>query len=363
MPPIFKVGDIMSRQISKTDKILEDCRAQFDRRVGCFSRAGLYGEIIKLIGAEQFNWKNLPETINSHWTERAINTGLAAAYIVPEGMSTACKGFTITRAAFVGIPNQIGETDKIVVEGTDYALELDRKTDKVVIIKNNDYLYSEYINLSWFADMLARTDDSERALIIWSKMHPIAKAQTGIDVDRLKEVLKNIIENDDLYNVIDDNTKLITGQPQSRDDSVLRLTDENAVEKMHFLSEFHYELIRRYCTLYNMPFRTTAKSAQSLESELHNTDIFSQIINANRLKCRQAAAEEINKVFGLNISVDFSELIRKENEIIDSNVKEEVAEAEQKEAAAENEEVTENDEDENTEKEEDSGGNSSDGDS
>lgn len=373
MPPIFKVGDIMARQISKTDKILEDCRAQFDRRGGCFSRAGLYGEIIKLIGAEQFNWKNLPETINSHWAERAINTGLAAAYIVPEGISAACKGFTITRAAFVGVPNQIGETDKIIVEGTDYALELDRKTDKVVIIKNNDYLYSEYINLSWFAEMLARTDDSERALIIWSKIHPIAKATTGIEVEMLKEILRGIIEDDDLYNVISDDSKVITGgQPLSRDDTVLRLTDENAVEKMHFLSEFHYELIRRYCTLYNMPFRTTAKSAQSLESELHNTDIFSQVINANRLKCRQAAAEEMNKVFGLKISVDFSELIKKENEIIDSNVKEEVAEAEQKEVAAENEEnvsretseeVNENGENENTEKEEDSRRDSSDGDS
>ena len=61
-------------------------------------------------------------------------------------------------------------------------------------------------------------------------------------------------------------------------------------------------------------------------------------------------------------------LKRKENEIIDSNVKEEVAEAEQKEAAAENEEniftetteeVNENDENENTKKEEDSGGDSS----
>lgn len=341
----------MARQISRTDKILDEIRAEFDGRMRNFTRAGLYGNIIQLIGAEQFTWKNLPETINSHWAERAINTGLAAAYIVPEGMSAACKGFTITRAAFVGVPNQIGETDKIIVEGTDYALELDRKTDKVVIIKNNDYMYSEYNNLVWFAEMLARTDESEKALIIWSKMHPIAKAQTGIDVDRLKEVLKNIIENDDLYNVIDDNTKVITGQPQSRDDSVLRLTDENAVEKMHFLSEFHYELIRRYCTLYNMPFRTNSKSAQSLESELHNTDIFSQIINANRLKCRQDAAQKINDMFGYNVSVDYSELLKKENDIIDSNVREEIAQADEKENAAEMEktETTENEVNENDE--------------
>lgn len=316
------------RQISNTDKILEDIHAQFDKRMNVnYGRGGLYANIIQLIGAEQFEWKNLPETINSHWAERNINTGIAAAYIIPEGISAHSKGFTISPAAFVGVPNQIGETARLICKGVDYEIEVDRTTDKVVLIKNNDYFYSEYPNLSWFAEMLARTDDSERALIIWSKMHPIAKAQTGIDADRLKEVIKSIIEDDDLYNIIDDNTKTIVPSTSSRDDTVLRLTDENAVEKMHFLSEFHYELIRRYCTLYNMPFRTNSKSAQSLESELHNTDIFSQIINANRLKCRKKAAEKINEIFGYNVSVDFSDLIKKENKIIDSNVQQEINES------------------------------------
>ena len=314
--------------MSKIDDVLKDVRAQFDKRINCFTgRSGLYADIIKLIGAAQFEWKNFPETINSHYAERAINSGLAAAYIVPDNISAHCKGFTITPAAFVGVPNQIGETDRILCKGVDYEIELNRTKDKVVIIKNNDYYYSEYPNLAWFAEMLARTDDSERALIIWSKMHPIAKAQTGIDADRLKEVIKSIIEDNDLYNIIDDNTKTINPSASSRDDTVLRLTDENAVEKMHFLSEFHYELIRRYCTLYNMPFRTNSKSAQSLESELHNTDIFSQIINNNRLKCRQDAAEKINSVFGYNVSVDYSELIKQENKIIESNVQQEINEA------------------------------------
>ena len=346
------------RQLSHDDKILKDIRAQFDKRMNLFTgRGGIYANIIQLIGAEQFTWKNLPETINSHYAERAINSGLAAAYIIPENISAHSKGFTISPAAFVGVPNQIGETDKIICKGVDYDIELDRTKDKVIIIKNNDYFYSEYENLAWFAEMLARTDESEKALIIWSKMHPIAKAQSGIDADKLKEILKGIIENDDLYNIISDNSKTINGTPTSRDDSVLRLTDENAVEKMHFLSEFHYELIRRYCTLYNMPFRTNSKSAQSLESELHNTDIFSQIINTNRLKCRQDAAEKINAMFGYDISVDYSDLLKKENEIIDSNVKEEIAEAEEKENAAENvsRETTETNESEVNENDESTG--------
>ena len=55
-------------------------------------------------------------------------------------------------------------TNTVETFGSDYALQLDLTKDKAVIIKNNDYLYSEYPNLMWFADMLARTDSSEKAL-------------------------------------------------------------------------------------------------------------------------------------------------------------------------------------------------------
>lgn len=303
------------------DKVLEDIRTKFDARLPAFSRCGLYGSIIQALGAEQFTWKGLPVT--SHFIERAVNSGLAVAYNLPVGISAVNKGFQITACEFIGTLKNDGTSDKVIATGSDYAVEIDLNKDDAVIIKNNEYMYSEYVNMLWFADMLARTDESEKALIIWSKMHPIPKATSGIEVEKLKTVLKDIAEKDCLYNVISDDTKILTGQPMSRDDAVLRLTDENAVEKMHFLSEYHYELIRRYCTLYNIPFRTTAKSAQNLESELHNTDIFSQMFNANRLKCRKEAIEKINAVFGFNASVDFSEFIKKENEVIDANIEEE----------------------------------------
>ena len=210
-----------------------------------YGRKSIYSDIIQCMGAEQFTWKELPETINSHWVERATIGGLSAFYKVPDDISSACKGYTVTPAEFVGVPNQIGETNKIITTGSDYAIEFDLTTDKVVIIKNNDYFYNEYNNLMWFADMLAKTDISEKALIIWSKMHPIAKATSGIDAEKLKSVINTILSDSDCecdtYNIIDDNTRLVTGGSRvSRDDAVLRLGDENAVEKMHFLSEFHY---------------------------------------------------------------------------------------------------------------------------
>lgn len=308
----------------RVDKILDEYRAKFDSRIPKFDRTSIYGSIIQLFGAEQFTWKGLPTPMNSHWTERAVNTGIAIAYDIPPNISTSCKGFTVTPAEFIGVPNQIGETKTVITRGSDYSLTLDLDEDKCVLIKNNDYMYSEYYNMLWFAEMLARTDSAEKALIIWSKVHPIAKAFNSTQANKLEELLRKIIDDDDLFSVIDDPVSgVLKTSPTSRDDAVLRLTDENSVEKMHFLSEFHYELIRRYCNLYNMPFRTTAKSAQNLESELHNTDIFSKTLNENRLKCRKEAAKRISELWDVDCTVDYSDILKAENQVIENNIKSE----------------------------------------
>ena len=135
---------------------------------------------------------------------------------------------------------------------------------------------------------------------------------------------------------------ITNGSAMSRDDSVLRLTDESAIERMHFLSEFHYELVRRICNLYNMPFHTTAKSAQNLESEVHNTDVFSQALTENRLETRKKGAEELNSIFGWNVTVDVGKTIEKENAIIDSNVQQEINEASENVSRETSAEETEN---------------------
>lgn len=346
--PLIERNDTMSR----TDKVLADVRRRFDARIPSFKRTGVYGKIIRAIGCEQFTWKGLPDDFKSHIAEKNIMSGVAVAYNLDDfKVSSVNKGFQITPCSFVGVCRNDGTSDVVETYGSDYALQIDLTKHNAVIIQNNDFNYSEYVNLLWFADMLARTDDSERALITWSKMHPIAKAQSGVDAKQLQEVMKRIMDNDDMFSVIDDKSKTVNnGSPTSRDDAVLRLTDENAVEKMHFLSEFHYELIRRYCNLYNLPFRTTAKSSQNLETELHNTDIFSQIINENRLKCRKESAEKISAVFGCNCTVDFSELIKKENSVIDANV-----EHDKENTLSQKESENENTESNNSEPESESG--------
>ena len=321
--------------MSKEKKILrlnnfDDYRPKNRAKLADIRRENVYDEIIARIGCSMFEWSGFPDDVakdvNSMFMELAINCGVAVFYKVPMSKSIANGGrYVCTPLSYIGPLRNDGTSDRWITHGSDYSIQNDEIQD-FVIIKNNSYLSCEYDNTEFYASMLADTDKSERALIRWSRMTPIARANSGIQATALEDVLKKVYDGIP-YAAIDDDSKMITGQPLSRDDSVLRLTDESAIEKMHFLSEFHYELVRRICNLYNMPFHTTAKSAQNLESEIHNTDIFSKALTPDRLKERKNAADEFKRVFGWDVSVKLSEIFEQENEVIDSNVQQEINES------------------------------------
>ena len=301
-------------------------------------RENVYDSIIARIGCSMFDWSGLPDDvikdIKPMFMELAINCGVAVFYKVPESVSTVNGGlWTCTPCEFIGPLKNDGTSDHFITFGSDYSVT-DTQLDKYVIIKNDTYMSCEYDNTEFYASMLTDTDAAERALIRWSRMTPVARANSGVEVGKIEEVLKRVYDGAP-WAVISDDTKMITGQPMSRDDSVLRLTDESAIEKMHFLSEFHYELVRRICNLYNMPFHTTAKSAQNLESEIHNTDIFSKALTPDRLESRKNACNDFKTVFDWNVSVELSEIFKQENEVIDSNVQQEINEAETKNVSRE----------------------------
>ena len=328
---------------NKEDKILETVTAKFDgykcknrTKLSDIKRESIYNNIINRIGNNIFKWNGLPdeviESCNSMMIELAVNCGVAAFYRVPIQGSVNYNKWVCTPIGFTGCLRNDGTSDHFITHGSDYALTDDQIED-YVIIKNDTYLSCEYEVTEWYASMLSETDLSERRLVRWSRMTPIAKGGNGIECGKLEQTLKDVYEGAP-WKVIDDNTKIMTGGSQtSRDDNVLRLTDDGAIERMHFLSEFHYELVRRICNLYNMPFHTTAKSAQNLESEVHNTDVFSQALSEDRLSERKRAAEKLTELLGkyypdTTITVDYGETITKENEIIDSNVEEEQLEGE-----------------------------------
>lgn len=302
----------------------------------------LYNELINRFAESAIEWRGLPEELESEEVEKAVNKGAAVVYKVPDVLQSASSGrYVCTPIEWTGRKISDGTHEGFTTRGYDYSITKEELGGKYVIIRNNFRMTSELDNFGRFSMSFVDTDKAERSLIRWCRINPVALVPSYVDAAKLEQVLYDVYEGRKPFAVMNDDTKIATGQPKSAYDNVLNLVDVSAVDKLHFMSEYRYELLRRLCNMYNIPFHENAKSAQSLESELHNTDIFSQILPSERLKWRRKSIDEFQRVFGWTVEVVNAEWVKKENQVIENVIEAEAASADQS-AADQSERVTEN---------------------
>lgn len=241
----------------------------------------MYMNIITLTAAAEHEYKT-PD-FNKYNYELSINTGVAAFYKCPVKSSVNYNKYCCTPAQPAAVPDNMGVCKRITTQGSDYALELEVDKD-CILIYNNSALYPDYV-FTHFAEALTENDISMSKLVKWARMTPIPKAKTDTDIAKYTQALQRIIDGEDIT-VVSDEMQLFKDGHDTIDDNMLRLTDESAVEKLHFFDEHHEQLIRRIATLGGMPFSTTAKSAQNLIDELHDMDGLSTFIIKDRAYCR-----------------------------------------------------------------------------
>lgn len=299
----------------------------------------MYMNMITLVAADLHDYKT-PD-FNKYAYELAINTGVAAFYKCSAKNSVNYGKWCCTPAKPAAVINNMGIADKITTAGSDYALTLEVDKD-CILIYNNSALYPDYI-FTHFAEQLTETDISMSKLVKWSRMTPIPKAKTDTDIAKYTNALQRIIDGEDIT-VVSDEMQIFKDGHDTIDDNMLRLTDESAVEKLHFFDEHHEQLIRRIATLGGLPFSTTAKSSQNLIDELHDMDSLSTFIIKDRAACRKdgferAAAFMAEKGEQFDFAYDLNEVLKKQLEKPDIEHRTQIAEAERIEAEAESKEA------------------------
>lgn len=252
--------------------------------------AETYLTLISTIASNIFKY-DTPD-FNQTEYDIAIQTGLAAFYKCTDINSKNYNMWCCTPAKNADTPKNDEIANVITTFGSDYALEL-KVNEECVLIENSSLHFPDFL-FCHFAELFAETELSMKSLVKWSRMTPIPIVSSDNDIVKYSAVMQNVLDGNEI-NVISDSTKLLTDKSESIDDRMLRLTDENSIEKMHFFSEYHEQLIRRLCTLGGMPFTTTAKSSQNLEEELHDMDLFSTIYLQDRYNSRKKCFENAEK--------------------------------------------------------------------
>lgn len=296
----------------------------------------MYMNLISQVAAYLHDYKT-PD-FNKYQYETAINTGVAAFYKCTDMNSVNYGKWCCTPAKMAAVRDNMGISRQITTAGSDYALTLTVDRD-CILIYNNSALYPDYI-FAHFAQQLTETDISMSKLVKWARMTPIPKAKTDIDIAMYTNALQRIIDGEDIT-IVSDNASLLTGDHQTIDDNLLRLTDENAVEKLHFFDEHHEQLIRRIATLGGLPFSTTAKSSQNLIDELHDMDALSTFIIKDRIACRRDGFEraaEFMKKYDTEFDFEYkpNEVLQKQLDKLQLEARTQLAEVERVESEVEN---------------------------
>lgn len=267
---------------------------------------------------------------NKYFYELAISTGVAAFYKCTEKGSVNYNKWCCTPARPAAVIDNMLTASKVTTAGSDYSLELTVDKD-CILIYNNSSLFPDMMSVI-FADDLTENHISMNKLVKWSRMTPIPKAKTDSDIAKLTQIMQRIMEGEDI-NIVNDELDLLKEGHSSIDDNVLRLTDENAVEKLHFFDQHYDQLLKRFATIKGLPFSTTAKNAQSLVDELHDMDVFSTFLISDAIACRQEGFERAAAFMKEKYDEEFdfsykpSELLRKQLERPEVEFRAEAAEA------------------------------------
>lgn len=253
---------------------------------------------------------------NKYFYELAIRTGCAAFYKCTAEGSVNKGKWCCTPAKPAGTINNMMISEKITTVGSDYSLELTVDKD-CILIYNNSSLYPDMLS-AIIAEDLTETAISASKLTKWARMTPIPKAKNDTDVAKMQTLLQRILDGEDI-NVVSEKLNMLEEGHQTIDDNVLRLTDESAVEKLHFFDQHYDQLLKRYATMRGLPFATTAKNAQALMDELHDMDVFSTFLIRDEIACREEGfrrAEAFMKSKGEDFSFKYrpAELLRKQLE-------------------------------------------------
>ena len=257
-----------------------------DKRLNDITYTNYYYRLM-LIARSLFKWNNLPNKIDEKWIER---------YLFSEGACVFFKhpdlGFMVTKFAEDGKLNYYDEPTKIRAYATDFeSVELNNNVNSI-IIRNNDDMIPTYPTIQIYS---AKLTDIERTIDTNLSAQKMPFVITCGDKQRLsfKQAIKSRDEN---IPVIYGDKNFDLNQIKVLKTDAPIIFDKLQVQKMNVWNEC--------LTFLGINNANTNKRERLITNEVNAND---QMIQANEdvmLKARERACELINKMFGLNISVE-----------------------------------------------------------
>lgn len=173
-----------------------------------------------------------------------------------------------------------------------------------VVIYNNILAHSE-LNIMRFCHQLTEVDISQVDLLVNARAHSIILAPD----DKTAKIIKDVIEksNDGNPRTIAYDGAIENGLLTGNNDpiKVLSVTDPQTAELFQYYSHYHLDLMGWLYGMYGLSTFNTGKMAQTNDLEVSGSLASSMAIPIANFEIRQTCLEELERVFGVSISVEF----------------------------------------------------------
>ena len=245
-----------------------------------------------------FKWENLPDTVPAEFLE---------TYLITNGTAGFQK---IGNEYLVGMGGYQGDMNPYNI-GKEYMAVIINKpqmlgtVNKDICVAINNYTRTPDFDIVKYSTILSEIDTSEKINVLFSRMSRIPKVGDEKEriaiINSIKAIQEGKVDAVVSKNIMQD---LINGNSNTE---FLDLVDVKDIDKLQYLNQYYDNIFKRFCTEYGISYRTTSKLAQQTESEARGNDVLSMTYPLVKLKCRQRFCDEVNAMYGLNISCNFSE--------------------------------------------------------
>jgi hypothetical protein len=264
-----------------------------------------------------FKWEGLPDTIPAKWLE---------SYLLVDGyccIINTDKGLIATNGGIGADPNEYYIPTKFIVSnpyipdkysaGRNYTVNTIDDSDDAVFVRNDIYTVGLMPLLVKYCSQMVENDISMNIADIMSRATVALSAADDQTKASAEQWLKDIIKGK--VGIIGETPFLVANQEQS-----LRTNPIGTVAgTLTDLIEYHQYLKAGLFNEIglNSNYNMKREAINSNESQL-NDDALHPFIDT-MLECRKEAAEQMNKMFGTNITVEFNsawEENEKENDLM-----------------------------------------------
>lgn len=255
-----------------------------------------------------FEYKNLPETLWDEFLELNLITHgqVGVGYITDN--TDGVKKLVAIDVSRCGKINQYALGESII--GATPIGTFEGVIGKDAILGWNNALREPCRDIDTFADIKSDIVVSEKLNVIYSRLLPILTVNDKKQKTAVGEIVKRLLDGEIGECIVSDNiTSVIDGVPTI---TSTQISDVAMSQYLQYLSRYNDDVNKRFFTKYGHALQTQNKSAQQTNDEIHGMDSTSWVLPCQMLKYRKRMIDEINRLFGTNIEVSFSEVWQRE---------------------------------------------------